>query len=211
MFSFRVLSRRWRRISAVILGRVISVKYLPFSSEFEDLIWNTEFYRGCGKTCQCSSILFHREEGPVRLHLGAVGPVGLPWSSADAALSRRQCPLAAAATFRLHWHKHFFDHDAWRSINHIWIICCLRDFIVQHLFFSKPRHCVIWPKPGGNHILPCQFYVLPNLLQWSAFKARLSVWLAEWQKRHTDHLLDAWLVVKCWGVVILTSKFKHVQ
>lgn len=200
MFPFRVLSRRWRRISAVILGNAISVKYLPFSREFEDLTWNTEFYRGCGKTCQCSSSPFHREEGPGGLHLGAVGPVGLPWSSAGAAVSRSQCPLAAAAAaFYLHWCRHFFDH--------IWIICCLRGSIVHHLFFSKPRHCVIWPKPGGNHILARHFYVLPNLLHWSAFKARLSVWLAECQKSRADHLLDAWLVVKCQGVVILTCKF----
>lgn len=106
----------------------------------------------------------------------------------------------------------FWSLFGWRGINHIWIICCFRSFIVQHLFFSKARHCVIWPKPGGNHMLPCHFYVLPNLLQWSAFKARLSVWLAEWQKSCVDHLLDAWLVVKCQGVVILTCKFlKHVQ
>lgn len=106
----------------------------------------------------------------------------------------------------------FWSLFGWRGINHIWIICCFRSFIVQHLFFSKPRHCVIWPKPGGNHMLPCHFYVLPNLLQWSAFKARLSVWLAGWQKSCADHLLEAWLVVKCQGVVILTCKFlKHVQ
>lgn len=147
-----------------------------------------------------SSSPFHREEGPGGFHLGAVGPAGLPWSSADAAVNRRQCPLAAAAaTFHLHWHRHFFDH--------IWIICCLRGFIVQHLFFSKPRHCVIWPKPGGNHLLPCHFYVLPNLSWWSAFKARLSAWLAKWQKSRADHLWDAWLAVKCQGVVILTYKF----
>lgn len=192
MFPFRVLSRRWRRISAVILRKVISVKYLPFSREFEDLTWNTEFYRGCGKTCQCSSSPFHREEGPGRLHLGAVGPVGLPWSSADAALSRRQCTLAAAAaTFHLHWHRHFFDHDAWRSINHIWIICCLRGFIVQHLFFSKPRHYVIWPKSGGNRKLPCQFYVLPNLLQWNAFKAK-AVSVVGWVTEE-----PCWPLVRC--------------
>lgn len=171
MFPFRVLSRRWRRISAIILGKVISVKYLPFSRKLGDLTWITEFYRGCGKTFQCSSSPFHREEGPGGLHLRAAGPVGLLWSCADAALSRRQCPLAAAAaSFHLHWHRHFFDHDAWRGINHKLIICCLRGFIVQHLFFSKSRHCVIWPKPGGNHIQPCQFYVLPNFLQWSALK-----------------------------------------
>lgn len=143
MFSFRVLSRRWRRISAVILGNVISVKYLPFRREFEDLTWNTEFYRGRGKTCQCSSSPFHREEGPGRLHLGAVGPVGLPWSRADAAVSKSQCLLAAAATFHLHWRRYF---------DYIWIICCLRVSIAHYLLFSKPRHCMIWPKPGGNHI-----------------------------------------------------------
>lgn len=33
---------------------MISVKFLPFSREFEDLTWNTEFYRERGKTCQCA-------------------------------------------------------------------------------------------------------------------------------------------------------------
>lgn len=110
MFPFRVLSRRWRRVSAVILGKVISVKYLPFSTAFEHLTWNTE-NRGYGKTYQCRSSPFHRKEGPGGLHLGAVGPVGLPWSTADAAVGRRQCPLAAAAaTFHLHCCRCFFDH-----------------------------------------------------------------------------------------------------
>lgn len=51
-----------------------------------------------------------KERGPGGLHLGAMGPAGLPWSSADAAVSRRQCPLAAAPTLHLHWRRHLFDH-----------------------------------------------------------------------------------------------------
>lgn len=158
MFPFRVLSRRWRRISAVILGKVISVKFLPFSrgvwrSYMEHRILQ-RMWQNPKKGCRSSP--FHREEGPGGLHLGAVGPVGLPWSSADAAVSRGQCSLAAAA-FHLHLCRHFFWSWCLESINHIWIICCLRGFIVQHLFLSKTGHCVIWPKPGGKHILPCHF------------------------------------------------------
>lgn len=189
--------------------------------EFEDLTWSTRsFTEHMAKLACAVAAPFVGRQWP--------GAVGLLQSSTGAAESRCWCSFAATNSFYPHWRRHweyFFDH--------IWIICCLRGFIVQHLFvwffvfffflnpatviciffpsfvvFSDPFHTVVtWrAKACREPHTATWLFCAAKPLEVKCLKSKTVniKLLAEWQKCCADCLLDVWLLVKCQVVFILT-------